>query len=44
MSNDRIVMKVGEEYIAIQRNKTEEISAENDELPEDVDDEEGPTT
>jgi hypothetical protein len=42
MSNDRIIMEIGEEYLTIQRNKTEEVTAENDKLPEDVD-EEGPT-
>ena len=42
MSNDRIIMEIGEEYVTLQRNKTEEVTAENDKLPEDVD-EEGPT-
>lgn len=41
MSNDRIVMEIGEEYLTIQRGETEEVTAENDKLPEDVD-EEGP--
>jgi hypothetical protein len=41
MSSDRIIMEIGEEYVTIQRNKTEEVIAENDKLPEDVD-EEGP--
>src|SRR5262245_33694137 len=42
MSNDRIIMEIGEEYLTIQRSTTEEVTAENDKLPEDVD-EEGPT-
>ena len=42
MSNDSIIMEIGEEYLTIQRSKTEEVTAENDKLPEDVD-EEGPT-
>lgn len=39
MSNDRIIMEIGEEYLTIQRSKTEEVTAENDKLPEDVDEE-----
>jgi hypothetical protein len=42
MSNDRIIMEIGEEYLTIQRGKTERVTAENDSLPGDVD-EEGPT-
>lgn len=42
MSNDRIIMEIGAEYVTIQRGRTEEVTAENDMLPEDVD-EEGPT-
>lgn len=42
MSTDHIIMEIGVEYITIQRNKTEEVTTENDKLPEDVD-EEGPT-
>ena len=42
MSNDRIIMEIGEEYLTIERSKTEGVTTENDMLPEDVD-EEGPT-
>jgi hypothetical protein len=41
MSNDRIIMKIGEEYLTIQRNTIQEAIAEENELPEDID-EEGP--
>lgn len=39
MRNDRIIMEVGPEYLTIQRDVAGEISASEDILPEDVDDE-----
>jgi hypothetical protein len=42
MSSNRIIMEIGEEYLMIERGKNEELLAEDDRLPEDVD-EEGPS-
>lgn len=42
MSNNRIIMEIGGEYLTIQRNMIVEVTAANDELPEDID-EDGPT-
>ena len=39
MRNDRIIMEVGSEYLTIRRHKSGEISASEDTIPEDVDDE-----
>ncbi len=42
MSSDRITMEIGQEHVTIQRGHTKETTAENDKLPEDVD-QESPT-
>ncbi len=39
MRNDRIIMEIGSEYLTIQRPDSGEISASEDSIPEDVDDE-----
>lgn len=39
MRDDRIIMEVGAEYLTIRRPDSEEISASEDAIPEDVDDE-----
>lgn len=37
MANNQIIMEVGEEYLVIERNKSEETSSDTEQLPEDVD-------
>jgi hypothetical protein len=39
MRHDHIIIEVGEEHLIIQRGESEEIIAESDQLPEDVDEE-----
>ncbi len=39
MRHDHIIIEVGEELLTIRRDNSEEIMAEDDQLPEDVDEE-----